>query len=279
MSEYWKSTPKYWCKHCQIFIRDTPFDRKQHDASPKHQGSLKRFLRDLHRGHEREDRDKQKAKNEVARLNGEPVTPIYRKNARATPAESQPASGPINRATVEERKKQMEQLAQLGVAVPEEFRADLALPGEWQTTSTTIINDPESENADPETKVIGIRKRKVDEDEAELEDPPRHKGWGRSYREYPGSRTTDDGEVDLDELFNRGKKAAIKHEDGIKFVAQRSAEEDGELPSLEELNPEEDTKPDIREDDSSRKSIDREPPPEEGPVLFKKRKPKSIRQK
>ena len=51
MSEYWKSTPKYWCKHCGIYVRDTKLERTNHEATGKHQGALKRFLRDLHRGH------------------------------------------------------------------------------------------------------------------------------------------------------------------------------------------------------------------------------------
>ncbi len=89
MSEYWKSTvstslfhvkfvlilrqPKYWCKHCKTYVRDTKLERTNHDATPKHQGNLKRFLKDLHRGHEKDEKDKERAKAEVARLNGLPV--------------------------------------------------------------------------------------------------------------------------------------------------------------------------------------------------------------
>ena len=70
MAEYWKSTPSYWCKFCSIYVRETPIERKNHEASAKHQNNIQRSLRDLHKNKEREDRDKQRAKDEVARLNG-----------------------------------------------------------------------------------------------------------------------------------------------------------------------------------------------------------------
>src|ERR1700712_2474938 len=70
MSEYWKSTPSYWCKFCAIYVRDSGLERKNHEASAKHQNSIQRNLRELQKGKQREDRDKQRAVDEVARLNG-----------------------------------------------------------------------------------------------------------------------------------------------------------------------------------------------------------------
>src|SRR5256885_11873454 len=98
MSEYWKSTvrrnpatpldlltefnngqPKYWCKHCSTYVKDTKFERAQHEATGKHQGNLRRFLKSIQDGHERGEREKQRARAEVERLNkvvaGSPASP------------------------------------------------------------------------------------------------------------------------------------------------------------------------------------------------------------
>lgn len=129
MSEYWKSAPKYWCKHCKTYVRDTKLERQNHESTGKHQGAIKRFLRDLHRGHEREDREKQRAKDEVARLNS--VT-SGGGSAAGTGVESGSAVGgaPWRRTTTTantassnagmapaERAKQVKQLAEMGVLV------------------------------------------------------------------------------------------------------------------------------------------------------------------
>ncbi|MBE7181524.1 MAG: hypothetical protein INR71_10015, partial [Terriglobus roseus] len=76
---FWTSTltgpvsapqPKYWCKFCKTYVRDTKFERQQHDATGRHQSNIQRSLRTLHRDAERGERDKQRARDEVARLNG-----------------------------------------------------------------------------------------------------------------------------------------------------------------------------------------------------------------
>jgi len=217
MSEYWKSTPKYWCKHCKTFVRDTKLERTNHDATPKHQGNIKRFLRDLHRGHEKEERDQQRAKDEVSRLNGvvsgnsstssgSNVPPWQRKTA--TPSLS---NGP-RQATPAERKQQLSQLAAMGVAVPDDFRREMAMAGDWQTLSERLLydevrKDEDSQDTKPSsTEVkhqglnIGVRKRKYEGQDEEEEAGERiaRKGWGSTTRKYGGS--SDD--IDLDALLN-----------------------------------------------------------------------------
>ncbi|KAL8941803.1 MAG: hypothetical protein Q9216_002041 [Gyalolechia sp. 2 TL-2023] len=212
MSEYWKSTPKYWCKHCKIFVRDTKLEKTNHDATAKHQGNIKRFLRDLHRGHEREERDKDRAKSEVERLNGvvaeatsgPKLTPLQRSNAAG--------SGSSGReATPAERKSQLARLAEMGVAVPEEYRREVAMAGDWQTLSERPmwvhvkkedhLDDFKDFKPDP-TLNVGIRKRKIDGQEEDEEPGVRtvRKGWGSAIRRYPGS--TGDNTDDLDALLN-----------------------------------------------------------------------------
>ncbi|KAJ5168241.1 uncharacterized protein N7482_003835 [Penicillium canariense] len=206
MAEYWKSAPRFWCKQCKVFIRDTPFEKTQHEASPKHQNSLRRFLREIHRNNEQQERESQRAKSEVERLRqavaggssktGNASAP-WKKTAAPAPM---PAERPVG---VEERKKQMAQLAEMGVAIPEEYRRDMALAGEWQTLSETQI-DPQA-GLEGAAKSIGVRKRKHDGEEDEEEEggnPSEQlvsKGWGSRMRSYPGAQDGDD--EDLDALF------------------------------------------------------------------------------
>ncbi|KAL8776747.1 MAG: hypothetical protein Q9213_008146 [Squamulea squamosa] len=214
MSEYWKSTPKYWCKHCKVFVRDTKLEKTNHEATAKHQGNIKRFLRDLHRGHEREEREKDKAKTEVERLNGiASGTPSTAKNG---PLWSRKAASSLNsgprEATPVERKAQLTRLAEMGVAVPEEFRKEMAMAGDWQTIAQRPILDRVKKEEgledfkdftpDP-TLNVGVHKRKFkgQEEEEEAGATVIRKGWGSTVKRYPSLQGSDQGDLDL--LLNR----------------------------------------------------------------------------
>ncbi|EXJ86221.1 hypothetical protein A1O1_06591 [Capronia coronata CBS 617.96] len=198
MSEYWKSTPKYWCKHCSTYVKDTPFERRQHESTGKHQGNLRRFLRDIQNSHERGEREKEKAKLEVERLSrvagGSPsASPI------PTTASSQSQSSTVRKAAngpqaAVDLKRQWAQLAEMGIKVPEQARSEVAMPGEWQAVEQKPTNET-SEGV----RNIGVRKRKLEEQEEdeEGEDAVVQRGWGSSTRRYPG-----DEKPDLDELLS-----------------------------------------------------------------------------
>lgn len=284
MSEYWKSTPKYWCKFCKTFIRDTALEKKNHEATPKHQSSIQRSLRELHKGTEREEREKQRAKDEVARLNGlvgakpGPSTsssagiPALKSSAPATPAPRQ--------QTAEERKRNIEQLAAMGVAVPDEYRKDLSIASEWSTVSETPIyhnrvkkQDSDSDDeSKPAVGSFGVRKRKLDEEDEELEAmATARKGWGSKFKSYPGSKG---GGEDLDALLDgtiiKKKQDALP---GIKTEDPESKE----LPAG--LKKEESTDaalplsavPDVNE---SSAPVKQEDDAAAAPIIFKKRKGK-----
>ncbi|KAL8687964.1 MAG: hypothetical protein Q9218_006006 [Villophora microphyllina] len=226
MSEYWKSTPKYWCKHCQTFVRDTKLEKTNHEATAKHQGNIKRFLRDLHRGHEREERQKDRAKSEVERLNGVVSgTPTAAKaGAPWTKQTAIPSGSNTREATPAERKAQLAKLAEMGVAVPEDFRREMAMAGDWQTLAQRPVGDQVKKEEglddfkdfkpDP-TLNIGVRKRKHDgeEEEEAVEPVVRRKGWGSTVRQYPGSAA--DGKDDLDALLT-GNAAPKQEEQAIE---------------------------------------------------------------
>ncbi|KAJ0159209.1 Uncharacterized protein CTA2_10123 [Colletotrichum tanaceti] len=314
MSEYWKSTPKYWCKHCSIFVRDTKLERQNHEATGKHQGALKRFLRDLHRGHEQEERDKERARREVERLKG--IAPGSSASAFSGPPSFPRPGGSLSSSSSAEaqRKQQMEQLAGLGVSIPTAFRGDMAMAGEWTVTATKVV-DPDAPREKPvEAKAVGVRKRERTDEEKEEEEAVRglfkkRKGWG-STRRMP----EDDG--DLDALLSSNTLLrAVKKEQEEVVVEEADAEGDVKAeqnPAEEEVKKEEgaedgvpaEVKPDApavkrepeEDDDAGKKGLDvpalgdaaakkedeatTEPAEAAAPaVVFKKRKPKNIRQK
>ena len=270
MTEYWKSTvrheprlieshltelvlqPKYWCKHCKTFVRDTPLEKNNHEATFKHQGMLKRFLRDLHRGNEQDERDKERAKREVARLNGtDAATDARYEVTSKAPALS---ASTLRNATPEERKRQIAQLAEMGVTVPEGFRRENAMAGEWETISrrvTTERSRPEVKQEAEDNKAalsVGVRKRKVEgeDDEEQKATKKKPKNWGNDVRALPGD---DD---DLDALLGASstvKPRVIKTEDAPHIKEEHSPERSAEAavtaPEATDIKPETDDAADI----------------------------------
>lgn len=296
MSEYWKSTPKYWCKHCQVFVRDTKLERSNHDATGKHKGALKRFLRDLHRGHDKDEREKDRAKREIERLNGV----VGSSSSAAAGPSSSSATGPdatkpssssssqisANR-TEAQRQKQWEQLADLGIDVPTELRGDMAMVGDWQVTNSRVIDDTlktdESSDVKFEGVATGVRKRVKREGEEEEEEAmqtlfKKPRKWGRDTKHA----LQDD--ADLDALLGgnlapvRSDKAGAAREYGIKpeeevpSVKKEPLDDDQGIPSIvtEEL------------ETNISSAVKLEPKTDDGDdapaVVFKKRKPKNLRQ-
>lgn len=230
MSEYWKSTPSYWCKFCEIYVRDTAGERKNHEATGKHQNNIQRSLRNLHKNKEREERDQQRAKDEVARLNG-----LVDGKGATTTATKPGISGlrnlgkssapePPKLSAAAQRKAHAEQLAALGVELPEELKREVTGVGGWQTVSSTVVDSSRSGSrslADikKEEEDIaagsgalskGVHKRKAedDEDERDEEAAPKKKIWGNTFKTYPGAKAEDEDD-DLDALLSGvGKKPA-----------------------------------------------------------------------
>ena len=257
-------------------MRDTPFERRNHDATPKHQGNLKRFLRDLHRNNQKEEREKQRAKDEVARLNG-----TGGQNAPPNPAPGSKPAAPSD-ATPEERKKQMAQLAAMGVVVPEEYRQEVAMAGEWQTVSQRVIRGAEEESKDKkwEGLNIGVRKRKPEgEDGDGEEDKGRKKKihWGTDTKSFS---TGDD--ADLDALLSGStfKKRNVENStDGEKVKEEPSVKKEEDNPPIKK---EEAESTDIKispHEEVPADTVKEEEEPEDISGIFKKRKPKAMRQK
>ncbi|KAI9650060.1 hypothetical protein NHQ30_000073 [Ciborinia camelliae] len=278
MSEYWKSTPSYWCKHCKQYVKDTKLEKSNHEASPRHQGNLKRFLRDLHRGHEKDQREKDRAKDEVARLNG--IVSGSGEAGSSSQSSRPTSSAPKPPATASQQKQQLAQLAELGVSVPDEFRSDLAMAGEWKVTSERVIDGGDGEKK-PDALALGVRKREAEDGDEEAIEAKKRR-WGTAIRTYPTEHDDDDLDALLSNTTN-GKTPALKSEttDTIKIEIKKENDEgteallssQGKEPAVKSET-EDDVKTDIKR---LPEATDSEPAA--AGVVFKKRKAKNIRQK
>lgn len=222
MSEYWKSTPNYWCKFCAIYVKDTSLERKNHEASGKHQNNIQRSLRDLHKNKEREERAKQRAKDEVARLNGlvggKGQQQQGKPEASAGKAPKPVTASAPKLSTAQQRKAHAEQLAALGVELPEELKREITGVGGWQTVSERIIEAPRSLSDIKREEEAGtggqdghgivsqgVHKRRLEDDEEEdardEEAAPKPRAWGSKMKTYPGSKNEQPDE-DLDALLS-----------------------------------------------------------------------------
>ena len=293
MSEYWKSTPSYWCKFCHTYVRDTGIERKNHEASAKHQNSIQRSLRELHKGKEREDREKQRAKDEVARLNGLVSGKASSGGAGAgvIGAKSVPSMAPPQLSAAAQRKAHAEQLAALGVQLPDEMKKEITGVGGWQTLSERVVPDdrPGGERSladiikqegeskeDVKTGVAdfnikGVHKRRAeDEDDARDEEAASRKkaAWGSRLRTYPGRDVDEDQDVHLATLLSavaKKKQPEVKEEeaadDGSEVKKEDSPEMGKSLAAVPEI-------------DAPSVPVKQEEDDVAPPVVFKKRKTK-----
>lgn len=263
--------PKYWCKYCEVFVKDTKFEKQQHEATGRHQGNIRRSLKSLHREQEIEARKQAQAKAEVARLNG--LVP------GASGAGPSVAAGvgdkatfskkePQKKATVEDRKKQWEQLAAMGVALPEEARQDMGMAGDWKVVTKQVVGKVNEQGNFEESQLNkGVHKRKIDETEEDRIAAEglitKKKGWGHTYKSFPGSKGKEDD--DLEALFGTKKTAETNPEEKVKTEEPVKDEEKAEplhdIPTADEAAATAAATPVKQEDDA--------PAPA---VVFKKRK-------
>jgi hypothetical protein len=295
MSEYWKSTPKYWCKFCKDYVRDTKTDRTKHDATPRHQGNIQRSLRNIHREKEQEERQTQRAKEEVARLNGIVGGKTGAVAGPITEASTGRRDAPKD-ASAEDRKRQIKQLADMGVAVPEEYRREMAMAGNWQAVKATPTAEPPVGVLGPGSLAYGVRKRKIEEDEAEEAAEAaaaiKQKQWGSKFKTYPGKRgrlgdASDDveallgGIITKDEPRDEPKDEEVKQEQ-VEDVPTASEEKtDVQIPAIKKEESLDEgvttTTPKAEPLDplvKTEEAVEPESKPPGSGIVFKKRRPK-----
>lgn len=166
----------------------------------------------------------------------------------------------------------MAQLAEMGVAIPQEYRGDMALAGEWQTMSETVVDGAP-------TSSLGVRKRKHEERDEEEEEAKKEaerfvsKPWGSRTRQYPGAQ--DD--TDLDALLastkdiKKSKPSTDAPTEGDDKESTRAPEKgEGETAKTETDQPSE-----VK--DEALPEAKKEPEEAAAGVVFKKRKPKMMK--
>ncbi|CCG82113.1 U1 zinc finger domain protein [Taphrina deformans PYCC 5710] len=132
MTEYWKSVGNYYCDYCKVFVRNDAFSRKQHEASPRHENSLKRQVRDIHRNSEREARELAQANRELAKIGGKVALPV------------KPTDEGPKRINIGSRPKKAEKISTLDDQdVYKSALAAQAIPGQW---STSKVIESEAQN-------------------------------------------------------------------------------------------------------------------------------------
>jgi hypothetical protein len=182
----------------------------------------------------------------------------------------------------------------MGISIPDEFRPEMAMAGEWQVTSERIIELEDGEKK-PDAIALGVRKRVLDEEELEAAEAKKRK-WGSTYRTHPTEEDNGDLDALLGNVTRKGREPATKNEakaevkQEIKDKPEASGVQDGQ-PTLPQGTG--DAKPaEIKREpfggenavpsaipplDASLKQEGDEPT---GPgIVFKKRKAKNIRQK
>ena len=176
----------------------------------------------------------------------------------------------------------MAQLADMGIAIPEEFRGEMSLAGEWQTVSQRVIGQ-DGDGTDKSGFSIGVRKRKHEGDDDEDQETKMFvsKGWGSRFREYPGSQEDDD----LDALLESTKDIKKAKPTASDATAQETpTKPEAPIKGEETENvPESDHPPGLKEDEASTADKSATPPTKSEAedaapgVVFKKRKPKAMR--
>lgn len=159
MTEYWKSVGNYYCDYCKVFVRNDTFNRRQHEASPRHEGALKRQVRDIHRNSEKEARELLEANRELARIGGK--TNLEKKLAVTVPKK-------VNIGT---RPKKVEKVDTLDDSTV--YRAALAaqaIPGQWSTVEVPEDRTPRGGSQDRQTD--DERKVKLEGEEQIGNTPP-----------------------------------------------------------------------------------------------------------
>lgn len=174
----------------------------------------------------------------------------------------------------------MAQLADMGIAIPEEFRGEMALTGEWQTVSQRVIGADDGETPDKSGLSVGVRKRKHEDDEEDEDQQTKmfvSKGWGSRFREYPGAPEDDlDALLESTKDIKKAKPTAPTQESPGDPEAPIKREDNEQTTEADQSSCPKEERPSAI-DQSSVPPIKSEAEEATPGVVFKKRKPKAMR--
>jgi hypothetical protein len=154
----------------------------------------------------------------------------------------------------------------MGIMLPDEARGDLALAGDWKTVRTEVVGEV---NDDGEFKATalnkGVHKRKLDEEEEEelaaREMITKRKGWGHTFKSFPGSKSAED---DFESLLGKRKAPQTDTQaGGVKSEEPADGEESKKLRDIPTADEAQATAVDVKQEEDA---------PAAPAVTFKKRK-------
>ncbi|KAK9897062.1 hypothetical protein P389DRAFT_178799 [Cystobasidium minutum MCA 4210] len=68
MSEYWVSQGKFYCKYCKVYIADDKPSRSHHDSGFRHKGNLERYIREIYKKGNKQEREKAEEARQIAAI-------------------------------------------------------------------------------------------------------------------------------------------------------------------------------------------------------------------
>lgn len=200
--------------------------------------NVQKSLRLLHKNHERQEREKQRAHDEVARLKTSVSTNISKSDYSKAGSRDAPQAQKLptsKNVTVDERKKQMSKLVEMGIAIPEEYRAEMAMAGDWHVVSETQPGPANVIKTElKESKIGPLTKRKsANEKEDDSEPDYSHidkNKWGSTIKQYPG--WSEDENIDL---ISRTGLSSTNEQSPVKSEVKDELEEDQSANAQEDI--------------------------------------------
>ncbi|WVO14309.1 hypothetical protein L204_101941 [Cryptococcus depauperatus] len=228
MTEYWISKKQYWCKYCNIWIRDDAPSRRQHETGLKHTGNRERFIRDLYRGGEKAKKEKAQEVAEMARIEAaaqaahahDTLAGLSRPSSSVSLAVTAPCAPParLNRprdTKPTDKWANYSTAAQLGFVDPDvekssydvqqELKNSVGEPGQWEEVAAPSINV----NGEGRSNEIAGNKREREEDGT-------NEGWrfdhkGKKPIHDPYDDDFDPTSLKLLKIKKKGKDKGIKN--------------------------------------------------------------------
>ncbi|KAH9814173.1 hypothetical protein DFH28DRAFT_318753 [Melampsora americana] len=317
MTEYWVSKQSYYCKYCEIYIRDDKPSRAQHENGLRHKGNLERYIRDIYKKEERINYEKEEEKrlmkkiNDAAQATHESQDQVSSSSKRLINDDDENESeetnlkkvkreewkgaqnvmnysdakslGFVNESDLERMNEEEEK------AREKEIRMKEGLLGKWEISNP--IPKPKPNSTSTNKSIVpneAIKSKLSNQINSDLEPPSKLFSERKIETDFDPTR-------DLEIKVKRKTKVQLKEEEETQLNIKKPIlpfrldgiqsevliEETLSNPvNLNQMNSglgEEDVKPDVNQTDDIKPLIE-----EETKVLFKKRKPKAnstLRQK
>jgi hypothetical protein len=178
----------------------------------------------------------------------------------------------------------MQQLADMGIIIPDEYRADMGMPGTWQAVSKPPDGGGgPAEDAKPSHRSGSDKKRKLNNDDEEDEDGSanlQRKGWGSRMKSYPKSGQVDDIAALLGAPIQlKCEGTATKQDDKKIPPSADDVEAETEVKKEDEEGPSRSNKADAEITKPVVAKVEPEVDDTVPSVVFKKRKPKLTKDK